>query len=261
MAPRNHPSPWTDNWLTFGLTGLFSLAILLLLSLSGCKHEPPEEPDDLVNGGNGGNGGGGGGGTDPNPCNPNVVYFEQQILPLLISNCAVPGCHNQSTNQNDHIQITSYATLMNSDIIDVGDPFDSDLWEAINETDPDDRMPRPPQNPLTPAQIALISTWLQQGAQNNSCVSGCDTTNVTYSGTIQPIIASNCLGCHQGASPQGGLNFTSWSVLNNVATTGRLAGAIQHQTPYASMPPSGPGLSQCNIDKILIWVQDGAPNN
>lgn len=253
--------PRTDNWLTFGLTGLFMLAILVLLSLSGCKHEPPIGPDDLAGGGGGG---GNGPGPDPDPadtCNPSVVYFEQQILPLLISNCAVPGCHNQATNNNDDIQITSYATLMNSDIIRMDDPFDSDLWEAINETDPDDRMPRPPQNPLTPAQIALISTWLQQGAQNNSCVSGCDTTNVTYSGTIQPIIAGNCIGCHSGGSPQGGLNFSSWSVLNQVASTGQLAGAIQHQSPFASMPPSGPGLSACNIDKMLIWIEDGAPNN
>lgn len=229
----------------------------VVLVLAGCKHEPPATPEDLGGGGNGG--GGGGGGEDP--CDPNVVYFEQQILPLLISNCAVPGCHNTATGQNDHIQLTSYASLMNSDIIEMGAPFDSDLWEVINDTDPDDRMPRPPQAPLTAAQIDLIGTWLQQGAQNNSCVSGCDTTNVTYSGTIRPIIASNCLGCHSGGSPQGGLNFSSWAPLNSVATSGALSAVIQHQAPYPAMPPSGPGLSQCNIDKVLIWVQNGAPNN
>ncbi|HEY0976314.1 MAG TPA: c-type cytochrome domain-containing protein [Flavobacteriales bacterium] len=258
MHPRQHLSPRADRWLTFGLTGLFVLAILLLLSLSGCKHEPPVQPEDTGNGG---------GGPvipppdDEDPCDPNVVYFEQQILPLLISNCAVPGCHNTATDDNDGIQITSYATLMNSGIIEMGDPFDSDLWEVINENDPDDRMPRPPQNPLSQAQIDLIGQWLQQGAQNNSCVGGCDTTNVTYSGKIQPIIAAHCLGCHSGANAQAGLNFSSWAPLHDMAVQGNLAGAIQHQSPYPSMPPSGPGLSQCRIDQILIWIESGAPNN
>lgn len=228
-----------------------TLAVIMFFSPS-CKHEPLVVPDDLAE-----NGGGGGGGTDPvNPCDPNTVYFEQQILPLLISNCAVPGCHNVATDDNDEIQITSYASLMQSGIVQ-----DGDLWEAINDDDPDDIMPRPPQAPLSPDQITLIGQWIQQGAQNNSCLSACDTSNVTYSATIAPLVQSRCIGCHSGGTPQGGLNFTSWQVLNTVAMDGRLAGAVQHQSPFASMPPTGPMLPQCQIDQFLIWINDGAPQN
>lgn len=245
----------TERTFTFGVTALFVAAILLLLLLPSCKHEPPFGPDL------GDHGGSGGPGPQPEPepedtCDPNTVYFEQQILPLLISNCAVPGCHDHGTDDNDGIQIVSYGSLMQSGIVQNGD-----LWDAINDNDPDDRMPQPPQNPLTPEQIALIGQWIEQGAQNNSCVSGCDTTNVTYSGTIVPLVQNRCLGCHSGGSPQGGLNFGSWAVLNTVAMDGRLAGAIQHQSPYTSMPPSGPMLPQCRIDQVLAWIQDGAPNN
>jgi hypothetical protein len=235
-------------WRT-GTTVTLALGMLV----SGCQHEPPEGPVLDDNGG----GNGGGGQEEPVPCDPNTVYFQQQVLPLLVSNCAVPGCHNTATDDNDWIDVTSYNSLMGSGIVQNGD-----LWEAINETDPEDIMPRPPQNPLTPDQIALIGQWIQQGAQNNSCENAvCDTLNVTYSGTIRPIVQQRCQGCHSGGTPQGGLDFSQWGPLNLVATDGRLAGSIQHQDTYIPMPPSGPMLSDCRIQQFLIWIEQGAPNN
>jgi hypothetical protein len=218
-------------------------------ALAACQHDPIEGPvvDD--------NGGNGGGGT--NPCDPNTVYFQQQVLPILISNCAVPGCHNTATDQNDWIQITDYQSLMNSGIVQ-----DGDLMEAITETDPDRIMPRPPQAPLTPQQIALINTWIQQGAQNNSCASAtCDTLNVTYSGTIVPLIQQRCLGCHSGGTPQGGLDFSSWAVVNAVAMDGRLGRSVTHDATGIPMPPSSPIMPTCEVRKFLLWIEAGAPNN
>lgn len=227
--------------------------VLTMVILVACVHEPvlgPEVSEVPNNGGSAGS------------CDPNTVYFEQQVLPILISNCAVPGCHNAATNDNDDIQITSYATLMNSDIVRQDDPLNSDLWEAINETDPDRRMPRPPQNALTAGQKDLIQRWLVQGAQNTSCAdASCDTANVSYSGTIAPLVAQRCGGCHGGGSPQGGLDFSSWAVLNSVAIDGRLAAAIQHQAGAPAMPPFSTQLPDCRIDQFLIWIEAGAPNN
>ena len=220
--------------------------------LGGCTHEPPVAPAEVI-----ANGGNGNGSEEPVPCDPNTVYFQQQILPLLISNCAVPGCHNTATDDNDGIVITSYTTLMESGIVQ-----DGDLMEAITDNDPDKLMPRPPQTPLTQAQINLIATWIQQGAQNNGCEeAGCDTLNVTFAGTIRPIVQLRCQGCHSGATPQGGLDFTAWGTLNMVALDGRLAGAIQHQATFTAMPPSGPMLSDCRIAQFLDWIDLGAPNN
>lgn len=229
-------------------------AIILVFALTGCTHEPLVAPVEDLGGGGNGNGNGGG---EEVVCDPNTIFFEQQVLPLLVSNCAVPGCHNLPTDDNDEIQITSYTSLMNSGIVQ-----DGDLWEAINDSDPDKRMPPPPQTPLTAEQIALIGQWIGQGAQNNSCeASACDTLNVTYSGTIVPIIQQRCQGCHSGATPQGGLNLTSWSVLNSLAADGRLEGSITHDPTGIPMPPSGPMLSDCRIAQFMQWIEDGAPNN
>jgi len=237
-----------------GGAGVRSIMILAaILFLSSCRHEPPVLPIEEPIGN-----GGGGGGEEPIPCDPTVVYFTQQIQPLLISNCTMgDGCHSTATDDNDGIDLTSYASLMNSGIIP-----DGDLWDAINETDPDNIMPRPPQTPLTADQIALIGRWIQQGAQNNGCEdAACDTLNVTYSGTIRPVIQARCQGCHSGGTPQGGLDLTSWSVLNSVAQDGRLAGAIQHLSGYTPMPRNAPALPDCRVRQFLLWIEDGSPNN
>lgn len=225
---------------------------LALVTIAACKHEPPEGPLLPPDGP---------GGPDPTqPCDPNVVYFQQDILPLLISNCAMPGCHS-SNNPADGIDLTSYASLMDADVVRPND-LNRKLYRAITDNDADDRMPRPPAPPLSPAQIDMIATWIMQGAQNNSCATaGCDTLNVTYSGTIVPLIQQRCQGCHSGATPQGGLNLGSWSVLNALANDGRLAASVDHAPGAIPMPPSGPKLPDCNIRQFMIWTQAGAPNN
>ena len=241
-----------EHALTFSVLALFVLAIVLLVSIPGCKHEPLMPPIDENAGG------GGGPQPDPDPCDPDSIYFEQYILPLLVSNCAIPGSHDAITHE-DGVRMYDYGNIMQE--VDPFDPWGSKLVEVITETDPDKLMPPPPIQSLTPAEIQLIVAWIQQGAPNNSCVGGCDTTNVTYSGTIAPWLQFKCNGCHSGSAPQGGLDLTTWAAASTVALDGRMPGAIQHQSPYVSMPPAGGMLPQCDIDKVLIWIQDGAPNN
>lgn len=224
--------------------------VLALFGMASCTHIPPEGPDD-------GTDGGGGGG---NPCDPNVVYFEQDILPILITNCTQPGCHSGSSPA-DGIDLTSYAHVMASGTVD---PYElnEDLFEAITSSDPDNRMPQPPNSALTQSQIDMIERWILQGAQNNSCAAaGCDSLNVTYSATIVPLVQQRCQGCHSGATPQGGLDLTSWSVLNSLAVDGRLAGSVQHAAAAIPMPPNGPRLPDCNVRQFMIWIDAGAPNN
>ena len=243
-------------------TYIITAALLLfcLVFANGCKHEPVypigQEP---VGGGNGGPGGPGNPGGEP--CDPSVIYFEQQILPIFISNCAMSGCHDAGTAQ-DGIVLTSYSSIMNSDVIEPGDANDSEVYEVITETDPDKRMPQPPQNPLTSAQISLIQQWINQGAQNNSCAqTACDTFNVTFSASVKPILQNSCQGCHSGASPSAGIDLSTHAGVQTVALNGRLYGAVNHVTGYKPMPQGGNKLPFCDIRKIKIWIDAGAPNN
>ncbi len=247
---------WTNNRPTMqkrtlqNVMKVGAVTFSVVIGLGACQHEPISGPEVT----DGGNGGGGGGGTT---CDPNTVYFQQQVLPILISNCAIPGCHNTATDDNDWIQITDYSSLMNSGIVQ-----DGDLMDAITDNDPNNVMPPPPQAPLTASQVALINTWIQQGAQNNSCASAvCDTVNVTYSGTIVPLIQQRCLGCHSGGTPQGGINLGTWSGVNALAVDGRLGRSVTHDPAGIPMPPSSPIMPTCEVRKFLIWIDAGAPNN
>src|SRR5688572_30134473 len=121
------------------------MLFLTLMSVAGCKHEVPEPA--TANNGNNENGGGNGGNGGGNgiPCDPDIVYFDQQILPLLVSSCAKSNCHDDS-NPADGISLNSYNDVMNGGDIDPDDPFDSDFWEVLNESDPDKQMPPPGEN-------------------------------------------------------------------------------------------------------------------
>ncbi|MFM7767485.1 MAG: c-type cytochrome domain-containing protein, partial [Bacteroidota bacterium] len=198
---------------------LFCVVVCYWLVGSGCKHEIPQ-PIVIDDGTGNGTGNGAGSGI---PCDPDSVYFEQQILPLLVSNCSQPGCHNAGSAQ-DGVVLTSYSNLMNT-------AGTNELWEVITENDPDKIMPPPSESPLSSAQINLIQTWIQQGAQNNFCdqaIGPCDTLNVTYNGTVKPILQSKCVGCHSGASPSGAINLSTWAGVNATSQSGSLTGSINH---------------------------------
>lgn len=97
---------------------------------------------------------------------------------------------------------------------------------------------------------------LYQNFQND-----CDTSNTTYSATINPIITSNCAisGCHAGPTPQSGLDLNKVQDLQTIARDGRLMGRITGSAG-SIMPPTGK-LPQCEIDKIGKWVDNGSQNN
>lgn len=198
------------------------------------------------------------------PCDPEVVYFELDVLPILRSNCAKSGCHDDATAQ-DGVILTSYESVMATGGIDPFDLSGSDLYEVITEDDPDKRMPQPPNPRLSSAQINLISAWILQGAKDEICdpgAGGCDTDNVSYSADIRPILENNCLGCHQGANPVGGFTLETYNGVVAKVNSGRLYGAVAWETGFVPMPfgASSP-LPDCDLDKIKAWIDAGAPNN
>jgi hypothetical protein len=97
---------------------------------------------------------------------------------------------------------------------------------------------------------------------NNGGITGCDTTNVTYSGTVAPILeTNNCNNCHNPASPSGGVIVNNYEDLITWVNNGRFLGSINHEPGFSPMPKGGNKLSNCNLLKIQKWIDDGAFNN
>jgi mono/diheme cytochrome c family protein len=237
----------------------FSLVFFAIVCFISCKHDIPEgsvTPPPIVNPpSNPGGGGGTGGGTGSN-----LVCFETDVLPIFQTNCAKSGCHDAASHQKGYV-FDNYANIVR-DGIEPGNAGDSEVYEVLFETG-NDKMPRPPNPDLSPAQKALIGRWINEGAQNTrNCNTGsCDPSLFKFNADIKPILATNCTGCHSGGAPSAGINLTSYDVVKQVAQNGRLVGAITHAAGYSPMPKNANKLSDCKINQIKNWVAAGAPNN
>ena len=89
----------------------------------------------------------------------------------------------------------------------------------------------------------------------------CDTTNVTYTKTIAPIMQTNCNFCHDQTSASGGINTSGYSNLVVIANNGKLWGTVNHDAGFSFMPKGGGKLSGCDLAKIAKWIHDGSKNN
>jgi mono/diheme cytochrome c family protein len=195
------------------------------------------------------------------PCDPDTVYFENTILPLLQSSCGVIGCHDQET-ATERVILTDYSSIMNTAEVVPFNPRESKLYKVMIEQNPRDVMPPPPRSPLTAEQKAAVFNWIAQGAKNNYCdEEECDTINITFSSTVWPIVQNHCFGCHSGTNPSGGISLDNYNNVAAMANNGSLMGTIRHESGYSPMPKNGMQLSDCKITQIQKWIDNGTPNN
>lgn len=199
--------------------------------------------------------------TSSHPCDPDTVYFEQQLLPLLLSNCASPTCHDNITHK-ENIWITDYEHILTTGGVKLNSPTTSKLYTSTSPT-AGERMPPPPRAALTAAQRALILKWIQQGAQDLHCDAPCDTTVYTYNAGIKPIINQRCLGCHSGSSASGGVVYDTYAGVKASVDNGKMYGSIIHANGIKPMPyPLGSAkIPDCEISKIRQWIAAGALDN
>ena len=89
----------------------------------------------------------------------------------------------------------------------------------------------------------------------------CDTSGVTYSGTVKPIIDANCTDCHSGSVPAGNISLANYNEVVVAAQNGSLLGTIRHDNGWSPMPKNGNKIDDCSIKKLEVWVDSGTPNN
>ena len=98
---------------------------------------------------------------------------------------------------------------------------------------------------------------------NNPGGNNCDTANRKYAAHVVPILSSNCYSCHgtNTNSGSGGIVLEGYENLKAKATSGTLIGVITHAAGYPQMPQGAAKLSDCNINIIRSWINNGAQNN
>ena len=191
-------------------------------------------------------------------CSADTVYFSNTILPMLTSYCAMTGCHNGTSGGDaGDYTLNTYSGIMKT--VSPGNASASKLVNVISNGS----MPPRSHTAITASQLAEITTWINQGALNNTCTaSTCDTSNVTYSTTISTILQTNCTGCHSGSAPSGaGIDLSNYANVLVQVNNGKLWGDVSHSTGYNAMPLGGTMLSACDLNMISSWIKKGAPNN
>ena len=108
-----------------------------LLTLDACRHEPdlsgfPE------------------------------VSFSQKIQPIIASNCAYSGCHDDG--HGGSFSLEDYEDIIDHGDVKAGNPHGSLLFQVI--TNHGEKL-MPPDGPLSSEDIQSIYLWIAQGAKNN----------------------------------------------------------------------------------------------
>lgn len=209
------------------------------------------------------------------------ICFERDVLPIFLENCALSGCHNSESRKEGFV-FDSYESITTSNRGRGIIPYNlkrSKVYKKITEDTNEDRMPPPPNAPLTSSEISIINKWIMSGAANSKCsdmgkineevkitedsLKGsiesetvCDTLMLTYK-DIQPIIEKNCYKCHSGNSPSELFNLETYTQVKEKGGDGKLSGAINHLTGFKPMPKKSPKLEGCDLIKFNSWINNG----
>jgi uncharacterized membrane protein len=239
---------------TISVSVSFILVISLATMILSCKHDLLTPSDGVTPTDT----------TTNNPdtfsmvgwkCSPDTVYFQFDVLPIMISSCAPSGCHNAATKA-DGYQLTDYATVIKKGI-SAGRVTNSKLYtEIVKGT-------MPPKNSgitMTQAQKDMIAKWINQGAKNLTCNQSfgkCDTANVKFSSFVAPIVQNKCQGCHNSTPPL----LSNYTQIKASVQSGKFAGSINHAAGFSAMPQGSAKLPTCELNKINAWIKAGARNN
>jgi hypothetical protein len=111
--------------------------------------------------------------------------------------------------------------------------------------------------------VAGCSKQSEDVLSAKSGAGSCDTANVRYAADIVPILQINCYECHGNgtSSGSGGILLQGYANLLLWANKGYLVGCVSHAPGFVAMPYLQPKLPDCEINKIIAWVNQGATNN
>lgn len=182
--------------------------------------------------------------------------FQEDVLPIFVSNCTQAGCHN-SKDKKEGYDLSNYEGIMRG--IKPKHPLQSEIYKTIKGNNPS--MPEQPYSKLSSKDVSMIKLWINMGAKNSSNCRTCDTTDYSYSGRIQKTLQTWCVGCHNASSAGGGYDLSDYAGVVNSISNNKLLGSLKHLPNYKPMPKNTNALQACEINAIEKWIAAGNLNN
>lgn len=116
----------------------------------------------------------------------------------------------------------------------------------------------------------LILAVISMTVSSEAAPADDSAAKVSYQNEIRPIFQAHCQGCHQSAKPGGGYDLTRFPQLYQAGESGEAAivagkpdesALLSLITPVdgkAEMPKKGKPLASAEIERIRLWIQQGA---
>ena len=89
----------------------------------------------------------------------------------------------------------------------------------------------------------------------------CDTINIGYAKDIEPILRNSCYTCHGSGINLGNVTLEGYASLQSYIADGSLLGSTEHNSEFSPMPKGGTKLNDCSLNKMKVWLRDGAITN
>ncbi len=231
------------------------ILLILTIALFSCKHEPiivppvvediiivPEEPQDSI-------------------CDSTIIYFQNDVLPILQSSCATTGCHSVASQQEGVI-LNSFSNIIQTGGVVANNATNSELYQVLNASGNDLMPPASSGIVLSLIQKNLIKDWINQGANNTKCdLLNCDTTKYELAANIKPLLDASCVSCHSSTNSSGGVSLDTYTSIKVSVDNGKLLASIKHETTASAMPQGASKWDACKITIVEKWIAAGAPNN
>lgn len=97
------------------------------------------------------------------PSPDDATFYQKEVLPILQAHCL--NCHGGEAKIKGGLRLTQRADVLkggdSGEVVDLKKPSESLLLKAINHTEDDLKMP--PKGKLAPAQIAVLTKWVERG--------------------------------------------------------------------------------------------------
>ena len=124
------------------------------------------------------------------------------------------------------------------------------------------------QVPIPATSVPSLNEPTTIPAEAPTAISSGQTSNVSFTNDVLPILQSRCVNCHGGERVEEGLSVKSYADLmtgsknGSVITAGDAGNSLLVDLVASQkMPKRGPKLTPNQIQLITDWVNQGAQDN
>jgi mono/diheme cytochrome c family protein len=198
------------------------------------------------------------------------AMLQQLARSIMIDNCA--SCHTATGGPGNVYNLTDSVHLISSGLVVPGNPEQSQIYQSIVSG------AMPPGGSLSVNDKVIVREWIVAMADPSNGSGGSNgpapvpspqgtptstpPPNVSFADLQATIFQLKCTGCHGATAPAAQINLTTYAGVRTQVNLGTPSSSkLYLSVTTGGMPKNAAALASGDINKILYWIQNGAPNN